>query len=132
MVEKYTSNFRSHTSSSPKNQIDGDVVLLTGSTGALGANILAKLAESPDVFRVYAFNRKAADGTSLYQRQATALADRGLDAGILGGGRVVLVEGDLGEAGLGINQELYQEVSYIVFCRCCADHSWGPVTKLRN
>lgn len=54
MVRKYSAEFRQHA---PSKQSDGEVVLVTGTTGWLGSFILAELLES-DVKRVYVVNRK--------------------------------------------------------------------------
>jgi len=68
----------------------GAVVLLTGSTGALGSYLLSSLAENPDVSRVYALNR-GSDQSSLLERQRSTLDCRGLDCSILGEGKVVII-----------------------------------------
>lgn len=115
MAEKYSTFFPQHTPS-PLDVVNsvGDIVLVTGTTGALGSYILSMLAASSSVSRVYAFNRKARDGTKLKQRQIQAVTSRGIDTEFLNGGKVVLVEGDLSEVGLGIRDQLLQEVWFVV------------------
>lgn len=106
MVEKYTSDFPVHVprTAAPRE----DVVLLTGTTGGLGASLLATLVDSPEVSRVYAVNRKGQD--SLVDRQRAVLEDRGHDThSILTSSKVVFVETELGDA-LGLPPHLYEEV----------------------
>lgn len=96
----------------------GDVVLLTGTTGGLGCNILHHLLSSKKVSRVYALNRKSPSRGStphavpLLDRQRAALANQGLDEKLAFSPRCILVEADLTAApGFGIPHELYEEVS---------------------
>lgn len=121
LVEKYTADLRTYESSSPEVvPSKGDVVLLTGTTGALGSNILASLAGLDEVRLVYAFNRKSKNGVSLKERQVAAFNDRGLDPAVLDGGKVMLVESDLTQADLGLTNDLLQEV-----CRCLFVNRFG-------
>ncbi|THH14562.1 hypothetical protein EW146_g5781 [Bondarzewia mesenterica] len=103
MVEKYSKNFPSHVPSKPLPS--KDTVVLTGTTGALGSNILALLVATPTVERVYAFNR-GSSGSSLLERQKAGLAERGLDPSIATSDKVVLVEGNVTAADFGISPEL--------------------------
>ncbi|KAF9785316.1 hypothetical protein BJ322DRAFT_1020862 [Thelephora terrestris] len=61
-------------------------VLITGTTGAIGSNTLAKLYEAPDVLGVIVISRKSTT--------PIALEDRGLDSKIFGSPKIVLLEGD--------------------------------------
>ena len=89
-----------------------EIILLTGSTGALGTSILAQLVELSSVGRIYALNRTdARNGISLEIRQASALRQRGYDEAILQSDKVVLVEGDTTLPQLGISYELFDEAS---------------------
>jgi len=85
----------------------GDRVLLTGSTGSFGANILAQLIASPTVERVYAFARRSSDGSSIRERHARALKRAGWDADLLDSKKVILVEGDLGAKDFNVVPELF-------------------------
>ena len=109
MVEKYSKNFSTHVPSAPLPT--KDTILLTGTTGALGSNILAQLVASPLVIRIYAFNRASGGTTPLLERQKSAFQERGLDPSLVTSKKVVLVEGNVSEKGLGISAELYSEVS---------------------
>lgn len=107
MVEKYTKDFPAHVPSAPAPK--KDVVLLTGTTGGLGASLLFSLVDSPDVERIYAVNRKG-EG-SLESRQKSVLEERGIDVErVLTSSKVKYVEIDLGDH-LGFDEVLLEEVS---------------------
>ncbi|EED77357.1 predicted protein, partial [Postia placenta Mad-698-R] len=101
MVAKYSKDFPIHRGSAAANMESGKVVLITGTTGGLGCYALKKLVADPKVTRVYAFNRPAKHGQNLYERQNSALVDRGLDASIVDSEKVVLLEGDLSTTNFG-------------------------------
>ncbi|KAJ3532133.1 hypothetical protein NM688_g7469 [Phlebia brevispora] len=114
MVEKYSRNFPTHEAKAAVPQ--KDVVLLTGTTGGLGASILADLITSPEVGRVYAMNRKGAE--PILPRQRAVLKDRGLDAdAILDSTKVVLLETSLGDhlgLPLDVIEELRSSLTHII------------------
>lgn len=91
-----------------------EVVFLTGSTGGLGSQLLARLLVSRSVSRVYAFNRpstnSASEKASLYQRHLDAFRDRGSDVELLKSSKLVFVEGDTSVDGFGIAPELFAEI----------------------
>lgn len=97
---------------------DGDVVLVTGTTGSLGCHLLEALSLTPTVHRIYALNRASKDGTPLYVRQKAALIERAIDARILNLQKVVLIEGDLNHPTWGLTEgtfeELHESVTHIV------------------
>ncbi|PSR71637.1 hypothetical protein PHLCEN_2v12490 [Hermanssonia centrifuga] len=106
MVEKYSTEFPTHTSSvSAPAQ---DVILLTGTTGGIGATLLGLLAASPEVSRVYALNRR--NQQPLNKRQHAVFKDRGIDVTLLDSHKVVLIETDLGGDKLGLPLELWEEI----------------------
>ena len=108
MVEKYSSDFPKHV---PKvAQPCKDIIFVTGTTGGLGAALLACLVDDPKVQRVYAVNRKT--GGSLEARQRRVLVERGYDADhILGSGKVILVDANMDGENFGIAKRLYEEVA---------------------
>lgn len=117
MVEKYTSySFPEHPSSfhlHGATEIQGDIVLVTGTTGALGTYLLTELVENPSISRIYALNRSHLSATStLEERQEKALLERGVKASIiLGADKVRLLEADLALPGFGLADDVYNEVS---------------------
>lgn len=110
MAEKYSQDFPVHQAITTAKS-NGDVVLVTGTTGGLGCYILSQLVSSTDVIRIFALNRKSRDAKSLYDRQKDALIDRGLDPDILKSEKVVLLEGDTSSIGFGVSDQGFLEVS---------------------
>lgn len=115
-LARYTQNFPKHIPSSPVPE--KDVVLVTGTTGALGTALLARLVEMDSVAKIYAFNRPSRQSVGLLKRQKEALQSRGYDAEIAVSPKVTLVEGDLTGNGLGVDayleEEIRQSVTHII------------------
>ncbi|CCL99492.1 uncharacterized protein FIBRA_01510 [Fibroporia radiculosa] len=109
MVVKYTREFPPHQATVTAENSEGDIVLLTGSTGSLGCYILAQLLSDPKVSHVFALNRPSRDHISLHERQRSALINRGLPD-LVTSDRLTLVEGELADEGFGISVELYEEM----------------------
>ena len=108
MAEKYGTDFRQHI---PRLGRPGkEVVLVTGTTGGLGAALLVTLVQSPEVERVYAMNRRSSQ--PLAERQKIVLDDRGYDSGaILRSPKVILIETDMDEERFGLSEAAYEAVS---------------------
>ena len=111
LARKYGSSFPEHTSSTTLNEKRiGDIVLITGTTGSIGASTLAELLESPKVEKVYALNRFHRKGPPLIIRQKLALISQGLKGDLIHSEKLVILEGDLGRPGLGLEESILQEV----------------------
>ena len=108
MLEKYSSNFPAHVQSESAPIPDKDVVVLTGTTGGLGAAILAELLIDPSVERVYAVNRKGAK--SLVDRHRSIFEDRGLDPNLLKLPKVTLLEAEIQGEGFDLSREVVEQV----------------------
>ncbi|KII84556.1 hypothetical protein PLICRDRAFT_117723 [Plicaturopsis crispa FD-325 SS-3] len=108
MIEQYSTGLLplKQTINSPSTT---HVVLLTGSTGGLGSQLLAFLLTRPNVRRVYAFNRPR-KGSALLRRQITAFEERGFDVGLLDSEKLRLVESDTSQERLGLLDEEYDEL----------------------
>ncbi|KAG6867617.1 hypothetical protein C0993_000498 [Termitomyces sp. T159_Od127] len=112
MIEKYSSGLESppipasRAFSVPKNK----VVLLTGSTGNLGSEILVELLLDPSVERVYALNRAARGSATILERHTERFVDKALDVELLRSDRLVFVEGDTAMLHLGLSDELYNKI----------------------
>lgn len=121
-VDKYGSDFPCHGSSVANSSVatpsGGDVVLLTGTTGALGSYLLESLVNDSNVSRVYALNRPDARGArSVYIRQAASFRDRQLDYTVLNSEKLLLLEGNLALDKLGLyDDDLYKEIVDSVTC----------------
>lgn len=109
MLAKYTTSFSSHaaTDATPG---DGMVFLITGTTGFLGTDLLAQLLSMPGVHKIFAHNRRGESGVSLALRHKAAFVEHGLDPALLDTKNVVLLEGDLSQADLGIPSDVYEEL----------------------
>lgn len=89
-------------------------VVITGTTGALGAYVLASLLESDAVEMVWTLNRKSKEGISA--RQRATFDDKALDVSLLDCGKLKMLEADLEAENLGLNYSAFQEVSVDIFC----------------
>ncbi len=87
---------------------DAKIVLVTGTTGGFGADLLEHLLLDDSVETVYALNRK---GTSAVERQTTRFHHRGLQVSLLASPKLKMVEGDLSSRGLGLPAQTLDEVS---------------------
>lgn len=104
-----------HTTSRQRRPKAG--VLVTGTTGCLGAHIFSTLVQDPTVARIYALNR-AHDSTPLLKRQQKSLATRGLDPSLATDRKVILLEGDLEFTGFKLDSTILNEVC---LCLCLCD-----------
>ncbi|KAF9254619.1 acetyl-CoA synthetase-like protein [Marasmius fiardii PR-910] len=88
----------------------GDVVMLiTGTTGALGSNFLATALNDCCVSRVYALNRKT-EGVDLLERQYESFIQQGLDLGQLTNCKLKLLEADLTMPYFDIDPSIFEEM----------------------
>ncbi|KAF8898071.1 hypothetical protein CPB84DRAFT_1748077 [Gymnopilus junonius] len=99
MLSKYSADMNVDSAEtcalSSMSQSDKDIILVTGTTGTLGSNILSQLLQNDDVELVYALNRPSKAGTSTLQRQKDIFATQGLPLSLLDSSKLVLLEGDL-------------------------------------
>ena len=109
LLEECTTNFPVHVATKPATE--GRVVLVTGTTGSLGVNILQSLVNDPSIFRIYALNRP--DGVmkrSLEERQKRACLEYGVDVRTLDSHKITLLEGDASFPDLNLPHEILQEI----------------------
>ena len=109
MVETHSQGFPQYSPSTVTPS--KDVVMITGTTGALGAALLAEIVASDSVDRVFAVNRKSSSGALIVERQTTALKRQGLDSGIAHSPKVVLLEADVSVSNLGLLPDIFESVS---------------------
>ncbi|KAJ7446336.1 putative aminoadipate reductase, partial [Mycena latifolia] len=105
MILKYTSPPAPSTSL-PSTTTTPATVLLTGSTGSLGSQILASLIKDSRVTNIYAFNRPSAE-RSLAERHQAIFTDRKLDIALLGSPKLVFVEGEINQPCFGLAPDVY-------------------------
>ncbi|KAF9505928.1 hypothetical protein BS47DRAFT_1322053 [Hydnum rufescens UP504] len=105
-IAKYSKDLPKHKPSAPAPK--REIVLVTGTTGALGTTILAQLVLMHSVSRIYALNRP---GKRLLKvRQEEALEERGYDPVIASSPKVVLLESNGTSDTLGLPLEVYNEI----------------------
>lgn len=123
LVKQYGSFSRkpasSHANGHSKKSTAGDIVLLTGATGALGAHIVDLLQESKNVDTIYCLVR-GADEHAARERVSKALEQRGLASlpPNTKSTKVRVIPAQLNEPHLGLTNELYnylaQEATSII------------------
>ncbi|KAJ6630175.1 hypothetical protein B0H10DRAFT_1939389 [Mycena sp. CBHHK59/15] len=88
-------------------------ILVTGTTGAFGCNIIAQLLALPNISMVYALNRP---GSSIQDRQRNSFAENGIDIHLVESLKSKLLESDLNMPELGIPTDDYREIRENVTC----------------
>lgn len=107
MVSKYSLQLGSQEEQ--ENTVrEKETILLTGSTGSLGSNILARLLEDFRVQKVWALVR--GEVKEAIERQRTAFSKQGLDSSLLDSGKVTFLAGNLTLGNLGLEGEIFEEV----------------------
>lgn len=86
-------------------------VLLTGSTGNLGAQVLESLLLNDSVARVYTLNRPSTK-TSMYERHRARFQDKALDLSLLSSPKLVFLAGKTSQD-LALPEKTLKEVSTI-------------------
>ncbi|KAJ3824337.1 acetyl-CoA synthetase-like protein [Lentinula raphanica] len=85
------------------------IVLLTGSTGNLGAQLLASLLAKNTVARVYTLNRPS-NKASMYDRHRARFEDKALDVSLLSSPKLVFLAGETSHDDLGLPQDVLNEL----------------------
>ncbi|KAF4554523.1 Non-canonical non-ribosomal peptide synthetase-like protein 4 [Elsinoe fawcettii] len=88
---------------------EGEVVVLTGATGGLGAHLLAQLVRKPNVTSVWALTRAASDEAAL-GRTLASLASRDISLSPKELSKVVAVPSDLSKPDFGLGTDRYEEL----------------------
>ncbi|KAF8882260.1 male sterility protein-domain-containing protein [Infundibulicybe gibba] len=114
MVEKYSVGQTAHwqipeLSAGPHHD-NHITVLLSGTTGSLGSEILVQLLGHSSVDKVYALNRRSARGLSLARRHQHIFVSKGLDTSLLGSTKLVFLEGDATQEHFGLGEKQYQQL----------------------
>ena len=122
ILTKYSSSFPkprwSRTSSGngsadgPGNAPHQETILITGTTGRLGSQLLTRILAKPEVVHVYALNRGTPeDSTTLEERHRKVFRAWGLDEHVLSGEKVTFLAGDLSKPQFNLDQETFERVS---------------------
>lgn len=112
MLKKYSTNFPQHQSTEPLSSSKQALcaVLIVGTRGGLGAELLAYLLSSSTTLQVFALNRSHPDGKSAVERQADEFRLRGLNEALAKSQKLVLLEGDTSEVNFGLAVDAYTMV----------------------
>jgi hypothetical protein len=113
MVTKYSQNFPTHTGYYSKSSSAPRVVLLTGTTGSIGASLLSLLLTDQTVSKVYAVNRHSSSGIKIEERHKSIFDKQGLDYEALlratQNGQLAFIESTISDASLQVPQDHLQE-----------------------
>ena len=104
LVTKYTHNLPPPILNKPAPSNDEQVIIITGTTGAIGSYLLDAALASPRVRRIICFNR-AADGRA---RQTEASASRGLSTDFA---KAEFVQVDLANPLFGLEADVYTRLA---------------------
>ncbi|TFK24574.1 hypothetical protein FA15DRAFT_756455 [Coprinopsis marcescibilis] len=113
MVQKYIGHSPLRhilATGTPRAPAPGKTVLLTGTTGSLGSNILRSLLADQNVSKVYAFNRTM-PGVGLKQRQQRAFEAQGISAELASSSKLTLLHVDLCEIDFNLDADMLSEIS---------------------
>jgi hypothetical protein len=116
-IAKLTSSFSKRPSATQKAD-DGEVYVVSGTTGSLGSTFLSLLLQQPaaQVRRVYCLNRTGSKGVPALDRHRASFAERDLDALALESavrdGRAVLVDTDVTKERIGMRADTYAQVYF--------------------
>ena len=130
MIAKYIVDMPkpAHLSAQANGVVEHDVVvMLTGSTGAVGSYILARLLADSRIAKVYTFNRQV---NIPYDRQKASFVERELDTLLLESPKLVQLVGDLSQQYFGLDEAVFNEVCVFVLFKLkdmlTATSSLGP------
>lgn len=110
IAEEYASNLPPRPATLRTREKCKDVILITGTTGGFGCDVLEHLLRDDSVAKVYAFNRR---GTQALERQYARFQERGLDESLLTSSKFVMVEGVLDAPDFGLQSALLDEVLHL-------------------
>ncbi|KAI0719494.1 acetyl-CoA synthetase-like protein [Cerioporus squamosus] len=107
LAEEHSSNLSPRPTQLRPRQSTRDVVLITGTTGGFGCDVLEHLLRDEHVAKVYAFNRS---GTQAMERQRARFRERALEEGLLSSPKFVMVDATLDVPGFGVSSDLLEEI----------------------
>ena len=95
-------------------------VLVTGTTGSVGAHVLARILQNSDHIAVYALvqTHGESSSTTAHNRQLSVFRTHGLDLSLLDSSRLSIVACNYEAHHLGLNDETYAQVRGILRSPC--------------
>lgn len=106
LIAKYSADLPASKFANKPTSTSDFVVLLTGSTGSLGAHVLVALLEDPKVAKVYTLNR----GSDVAERQRLSFVDKDLPTDLLASKKLVQLTADLSRDDLGLESAVLNEI----------------------
>ncbi|PLB52351.1 acetyl-CoA synthetase-like protein [Aspergillus steynii IBT 23096] len=128
LIRKYTEQIPAHISLS--RDYDGEHVVVTGATGSLGAHVVAQLARSDNVRRIYCLVR-AKTKHAAYRRVRQSLRDRAVLEDLTSDvqRKIVALPSDLSDGKLGLDFDTYHELmecaTAVIHCAWSVNFSWS-------
>lgn len=111
MIQRQVSKLKTKPSDGwipPK--VEGQSVLVTGTTGGLGAQLLVTLLNDPLVKKVYAVNRPN-PSKSLKDRQIKSFEEKHISKDLIDSTKIELIEADLNsDNNLSLSDEIYSDI----------------------
>lgn len=112
LVAKYTSGFESPKTLLPSSLSSRDcVVLITGTTGVVGAHLLECLLHVPQVTRIFLLNRTKPGTPTMLERHQEIFQAQSLDLTGLETDKVVYLEGNLDKDHFGLSTYTFNEMA---------------------
>ncbi|KAG2142363.1 hypothetical protein DEU56DRAFT_979550 [Suillus clintonianus] len=112
LVAKYTSGFKSPKTLLPSSLNSRDcVVLVTGTTGVVGANLLECLLRVPQITRIILLNRTKPGTPTMMERHQEIFKAQSLDPTGLDTDKVVYLEGTLDKDHFGLSTDTFNEMA---------------------
>jgi hypothetical protein len=109
-VKRHGSQLHCHIPRELHDRSRFESVLIIGTRGGLGSELLAQLLEHPSVRKIYALNRTHKDSKTPKGRQGDEFRYRGIKPGLLESSKLLLLEGDTSETHLGLEEGQFSEV----------------------
>ena len=97
--------------------LDGKIVVVTGSTGNLGSSLVYNMAQDPQVSLIYCLNRPSNAPTDQHERQRRAFDKAGLRLPTYFWSKLKLIEAKPQQPDFGLDPEIYtqlKQASYII------------------
>lgn len=112
MAAKYSNDFKTHKPyHSGLDPPTGYIVLITGTTGGLGASLLSHLAMDEQVSYIYALNRLVPRGKNIMDYHKDVFSAQGLSFQDLPISKIYFVEANLSLLNFGLPVTLFEDVS---------------------
>ena len=106
LVDLFTTEFRVHKGTLP--QPEKETLLVTGTTGSLGINVMKTLISLDSVQRIYALNRRSSPGKNARDRHVTAANLQGIDVSIVDSTKVIYLEVEMGATNMGLSDAVIE------------------------